>query len=427
MRIDIIDLGMNGEGVGKIDGKVTLVDYTLPSESADVEIVKDYKNYMLARASEILSTSNKRVNPPCKYFYICGGCNLQHMCYPLQLEFKTELIRKTIKKIAGIDCFVENTVACNNQYNYRNKASFNYRGMHAGFYKTNSHEIVDIDECKICTQAINEVFAIFNQYIKQNNLESFIKHLVVRELNSQILIGVVTNKHININSLYNILLDNSNLGILQTKKFGLYQIVNTRRDSVVLKGKVYFVAGIKDIEIYNFGLTYFVDLIGFHQTNIDIQNKIYQCVLEYISPNEIVVNGFSGAGLLSGIISSKAKHVYGIEIDKSSHLSAQKLKKDNKIENLTNILCDFNKEIEKITKYDTLVLDPSKKGLGKSILEKITRAKKIIYISCNPIALAKDLNYLKDYFNIEKIIPFDMFPNTKVVETVVILKNKERL
>ena len=99
----------------------------------------------------------------------------------------------------------------------------------------------------------------------------------------------------------------------------------------------------------------------------------------------------------------------------------------NKIENLTNILGDFNKEIEKITKYDTLVLDPSKKGLGKSILEKITRAKKIIYISCNPIALAKDLNYLKDYFSIEKIIPFDMFPNTKAVETVVILKNKERL
>lgn len=422
MRIDILNLGMNGEGVGKVDGKITLANFVLPGESAEIEIVKDYKNYSLARTTKIFDKSSERVNPPCKYFYTCGGCTLQHMSYSLQLKFKTDLVKNTIKKITGIDCNVENTVLSKHQYNYRNKASFNYQGAHAGFYKTNSHEIVDIDHCDICSQTINDVFRVFNDYIKLNSLETYIKYLVVREIDSQILLGVVTNTHININTLYNILLDNANL---KNKKIGIYQIVNTRKDSVVLKGKVYHVAGIKEIEIKNFGLTYFVDLLGFHQTNIDIQNKIYSYVLECIEPNEIVVNGFSGAGLLSAIISSKAKHVYGIEIDKSSHFSAEKLKKDNKIFNLTNILGDFNKEIDKIGLFDTLVLDPSKKGLGKAISKKLTQAKKIIYISCNPIALAKDLNYLKDYFNIEKIVPFDMFPNTTSVETVIILKNKE--
>ena len=424
MRIDIENLGMNGEGVGKVDGKIALTNFTLPGESAEIEIVKDFKNYSLARATKILNKSSERVNPPCKYFYLCGGCALQHMSYPLQLKFKTDLVKNTIKKITGLDCNVENTVLSNQQYNYRNKASFNYQGEHSGFYKNNSHEIVSINQCKICSQTINDVFRVFNDYIQLNSLETYIKHLVVREISDQILIGVVTNTYININTLYNTLLNNLNL---KNKKIGIYQIVNTRKDSVVLKGKVVHIAGIKEIEINNFGLTYFVDLLGFHQINIDIQNKIYSYVLECIEPNEIVVNGFSGAGLLSAIISFKAKRVIGIEIDKSSHISAEKLKKDNNISNLTNTLGDFNKEIDKIGLFDTLVLDPSKKGLGKAISKKITQAKKLIYISCNPIALAKDVNYLKDYFDIEKMVPFDMFPNTTSVETVIILKNKEKL
>ena len=230
MRINIENLGMNGEGVGKVDGKIALTNFTLPGESAEIEIVKDFKNYSLARATKILNKSSERVNPPCKYFYLCGGCALQHMSYSLQLKFKTNLVKNTIKKITGIDCNVENTVLSNQQYNYRNKASFNYQGGHSGFYKNNSHEIVDINQCNICSKTINDVYCAFNDYIKSHSVEAYVKHLVVREINGQILIGVVTNTYININTLYNTLLNNLNL---KNKKIGIYQIVNTRKDSVV--------------------------------------------------------------------------------------------------------------------------------------------------------------------------------------------------
>jgi tRNA/tmRNA/rRNA uracil-C5-methylase (TrmA/RlmC/RlmD family) len=164
--------------------------------------------------------------------------------------------------------------------------------------------------------------------------------------------------------------------------------------------------------------------LGFHQTNINIQNKLYNKVLEYILPNSKVVNGFSGQGLLSAIVAQKAKLVVGIEINKNSHFSAEKLKKDNKITNLTNICADFNKEISKhIKNTNTIILDPSKKGCGSVVMQKVKGIKNIIYISCNPIALAKDLRELKDY-NIEEVIPFDMFPNTNNVETLVKLTLK---
>ena len=127
-------------------------------------------------------------------------------------------------------------------------------------------------------------------------------------------------------------------------------------------------------------------------------------MLDYISPNEIVVNGFSGQGLLTAIISTKAKKAIGIEIVKNSHLSAEKLKKDNNLTNMENVLGDFNKKISTYkNKATTLILDPSKKGVGKDLIKNIIGIKNIIYISCNPIALSKDLNQLKSDYEIEEI------------------------
>ena len=202
-------------------------------------------------------------------------------------------------------------------------------------------------------------------------------------------------------------------------------IINTRNDSVVLSGKVYHIGGIKNIKVNNFGLTYFVDLLGFHQTNLEIQNKLYSKVLDYISPNAVVINGFSGQGLLTAIIAQKAKHVIGIEINKSSHASAEQLKKLNDISNMKNICGDFFKHIKtEKNKANTIILDPTKKGCGKNVMTEINGIENIIYISCNPIALSKDLNVLKDDYDIEEVTPFDMFPNTTSVETLVKLKKK---
>lgn len=416
----IYDYGMNGEGVTKIDNIVTLVPFALKDEIVDVEITKSFGNYNLAKLSKILTNSKNRTNPPCPYFYECGGCDLQHMTYEEQLNFKSLLVKKTIKKIANLDIEVKPTVASNNQYNYRNKVSFNFHNNDAGFYKENSKTIVNLEKCLLISENMNKIYEIFKNFIKNNkNIRNHIKNLVIREISNQILVGVVTKKEIDLSTFCEQL-------CAKFSSIGVYQIINTRKDSVVLSGKTIHIGGIKEIHISNFGIDYSVDLLGFHQTNLDIQNKIYTKVLNYIASNDIVINGFSGQGLLTAIISSKAKKVFGIEINKSSHLSAEKLKKENNIKNMQNILGDFNKEVKPfLSKANTLILDPSKKGCGKEILKNIAHIKNIIYISCNPIALSKDLNTLKELYNIDEIIPFDMFPNTKNVETLVKLSIKK--
>ncbi len=416
MNCDIFDYGMNGEGVGKIDGKIVLLQGALKGENVDFEIEKDNKNYLIGKLTKICSSSKNRVNPPCPYFSICGGCDLQHMSYQEQLKFKQLLVKKTIKKISGLDVYVDDTIPSNNQYKYRNKVSFSVKNEVVGFYKFNTKNIVEIDNCLLASDDINKVLNLSKNYFKGNDNFKFIKNIVVRNIGEQILVGIVASKEIVLNEYLNLLLDNF-------KQIGLYQIINNRRDAVVLSGKTKFIGGIKEIEINNKGVNYSVDLLGFHQTNIYIQDKLYDCINDLITNDETVVNGFSGQGLLSAHLAKKAKKVIGIEINKSSHNSAENLKKINKISNLTNISGDFNEKIEKFKDFSTLILDPSKKGCGKQVLSTLN-FKKIIYISCNPIALSKDINILKVNYEIEKVVPFDMFPNTKNVETVVMFKCK---
>ena len=418
MQTKIFDYGMNGEGVAKVDGKVVLIDNSLVDEVVDVEIEKDNGNFAIGKVKKIVEPSPNRTTPPCPYFYECGGCQLQHMTNDEQIKFKSLNIKKTLKKISNLDVDVNPTVACSTPFHYRNKMSFSVKDKACGLLKNNSKEIVNISHCPLTTSNINKVFEIFKNYISTNP-KKVIKNLVVRDIENQVLVGVVTSKHIDLKDFHSMLSSNF-------EKIGIYEIINTRNDSVVLSGQVNHVVGIKEIEIHNFGLTYSVDLMGFHQTNLEIQNKLYEKVLEYISPNSVVLNGFSGQGLLSAIIAQKAKHVIGIEINKSSHMSAEKLKTDNKIINLKNICGDFFKEIGKIKlNADTLILDPTKKGCGKQVMSEIIGFENIIYISCNPIALCKDLNIIKNEYKIEEITPFDMFPNTTSVETLVKLKRRK--
>ena len=418
MEINIFDYGMNGEGVAKVDGKVILCANALIDEVVEAEIIEDNKNFAVAKTKQILKTSKMRSEPKCPYFTICGGCDLQHMEYNEQLKFKQKLVQKTIKKICNLDVQVLETIPSSKVYNYRNKMSFTVNDKLCGLYKAESKNIVDITSCPLAQDDINIILNIFKGYIN-NNPNTNIKNIVIREIENQILVGVVTKAKTDLSIFIDALK-------LKFKNIGVYEIINTRKDSVVLSGKINHIYGIKEIKINNFNLTYYVDLIGFHQTNIDIQNKIYQKVLNYINPNTIIVNGFSGQGLLSAILASKAKQVYGIEINNSSHISAEKLKTDNNISNLTNICGDFNKHINHYIKIaDTIILDPAKKGCGIEVMKKIKGIKNIIYISCNPIALCKDLNVLKDDYIIEEITPFDMFPTTKNVETLVKLKIKD--
>ncbi len=419
MLTKVYDYGMNGEGVARIEGKISLIPFAMKDEMVDIEIEHEYSNYTTAKLISISSSCENREIPKCPYYAKCGGCQLQHMQYSEQLEFKKDLVRKTIKKILGLDYEVHDTVESNKQYEYRNKASFSIQNKTSGFFEYNSKDIVSIDRCPLLSLDINRIYSITREYILSLPYVDDIKNIVIRSIDSQHLVGIVTRKTHDFTSLYTLLKKEFDI-------IGLYEILNTRNDSVVLYGKVTHISGIKEILVSSNGLNYPIDIIGFHQTNIDVQDKLYDKVCSYISPNSVVLNGFSGAGLLSAIIAKRAKHVYAIEIDKNSHNSAETLKKNNNISNLTNICGDFYSKFRELShNFDTIVLDPSKKGCGEKAMKYIKGIKYIIYISCNPIAMCKDLRHILDAYEIEEIVPFDMFPNTKNLETLVKLKYKE--
>ncbi len=420
MQTEIFDYGMNGEGVGKIDGKITLIEGALKGEVVNAKLINSYKTYNVAKLENIVTPCEARVKPPCPYFYKCGGCDLQHMKYAEQLNFKTELVKKTIKKICGLDVNVSPTVPSDYDYFYRNKTSFAMNEI-LGFYRKKSNKIVEIDHCFISNEAINKVLSLFKEYIKDKGFKKNVKHLVVRSIGNHTLVGVVANCAIEISDFYQILADNF-------KYASLYLIINKRHDSVILTPKYSLVGGEGFIYLKNNGINYSIDIIGFHQTNINVQDKLYSKVLDLISESfknkpGVVINGYSGEGLLTALISQRAEHVYGIEINSASHQSAEYLKRVNNIQNMTNILGDFDTEYGKL-KADMLVLDPTKKGVGKKTMSKLVGVKEIIYISCNPISLCRDLNGVKKHYDIECVLPFDMFPNTKSVETIVKLKYK---
>ena len=170
METKIFDYGMNGEGVGSLDGKIVLVTNGLIDEIVDIQVINDYQNYSIGKLNKIIAESPKRQTPPCPYFYECGGCGLQHMIYDEQLKFKTNHIKKTIKKITGLDVKVNNTVACSTQFSYRNKMSFSVFENNCGLLKLNSKDIVNINSCPLADSTINKVLNIFKELVGEENI-----------------------------------------------------------------------------------------------------------------------------------------------------------------------------------------------------------------------------------------------------------------
>lgn len=428
MELKILNLGMNGEGVAKLDDKVVFIPQCLEGEVVDCEIKKDYKNYATAELKTIKQTSPNRITPPCPYYETCGGCTLQHMKYEAQLVFKQNLVKNTLKKVANIDADVANTVACKNQYNYRNKISLSCKENAIGFKQEQTNTIINISACLLAKDEINCAIKTIKSLLDKTPIKS-LKNIVIRELCNQTLIAFVCKENED-------LLEIANAIVKEIKNSGAYLIINPRNDSVVIAGKIIHLCGIKNITIDE-PLKLNLNVESFYQTNEDIQTKLYDYILKQIDTDEIVINGYSGAGVLSAMLSKKAQHVYGIEINKSAHINAENLKKRNKISNLTNICGDFFEKYKNLIsdndnnfigkdkkQINTIVLDPSKKGCGKDVMQTINNIDKIIYVSCNPIALAKDLREIIEHYNIKSIQPFDMFPNTTNVETCVILKRK---
>lgn len=441
VKTKIQNIGCNAEGVAKIDNQVVFIPYALEDEEVDITIINDKNKFLIGKINSIENKNINRITPPCPYYKKCGGCQLQHANYKHSLQIKTKIVQDAISNIGKLNYKVENCVGSESQYYYRNKISLpiNHLTRKVGMYRLSSHSIIDIEHCMLQKDNINKLINVFNRYleISKNTIYNeatklgLLKHLVAREIDNSLLITVVINGE---------KLDDENLLIDLLKQnfdnFGLSININKLKNNVILGSEFKNLYGPENLQLEENDIKYQINNQSFLQINDNIKSAIYDKVFNE-TKNHVVIDAYSGAGLLSAMISKHATKVYGIEIIKPATDIANKLKKENNILNLTNINGDCTIELPKL--LDKLpieekgnlcvVLDPPRKGCTKEVLNAIikTEPKKIIYISCNPSTLSRDLNIINSFnlYNISYIQPYDMFPQTKHVETLCVLSIKK--
>ena len=436
--VEIERYGASGEGVAVKDGKIIFVPFACVGEKVEVHVICDKKNFVIAKPLKFLTQSDERVIAPCPYFEKCGGCDIQHLDYLSQLKLKKKIVENSFEKYAKISTDVLDVIPSSKKLRYRNKFSFPVQQLKdgeikVGMYRKNSHDVVSIDDCLLQSEKTQKILKIFKNYMKNNKISAYneqthsgtVKHIVVRESEDAfILTVVVTDKKFNnFEPLISALKS-------EFKNFGIIKNVNNLQNNVIFGNIDEKIFGLDELSLTEFNINYFVNNRSFLQVNDEIKTKIYSQILDLINPDETVIDAYSGAGLLSAILSKKANSVFGIEIVPEATKNAENLKKINKLENLTNICGDcaeiLPKLAEKLENF-SIVLDPPRKGVDAKVLDSILKShpQKIIYLSCSPSTLARDLKILCDDYQIEFVQPYDMFPQTANVETLVYLRRNE--
>ena len=403
----ITDLGMNGEGIAHDNGKTYFVPYALIGEN--VAETNDGFN--------IDKTSIDRVEPLCKFYGKCGGCLLQHLKYEKQLEFKSELVTRTIKKISGIDVNVLPTIA-SEQYFYRNKIALPVGKVNGvwrvGMFERSSHNLVDIDECVIAKKFSKNLIEIFNHFLSEID-GSQIRYFVAREQAEGMVVCVVCKK--DIRSQLKLL---SNSLKSEYKNFELYMCVNANPKTILSSNQT-IIAGDEGLVVPD----------SFVQINDDVSRRLYADVLNELDVSDVVIDAYSGAGDMTMMFAKKCKRVFGIEIVRSAVEKANAKVSELGLGNVRNICGDCAKVIPTLVANGdnlSLVVDPPRAGLDERVVASVidSNVNKIVYVSCNPKTLARDLKLLVNIFDIVKVVPYDMFPQTPNVETLVVMKRKDK-
>ncbi len=384
-----------GQGITTIDNIITFIPNTVPKDVVDIEIVKKKKKYNVGKVVNYIKLSSDRVEVKCPYFYKCGGCVLQSLSYDNTINFKLNKVLNLFNKynLSITPEIIKNS----NDYNYRNKIKLVVVDGKIGYYEVNSHTLVEINECIIASRAINKVIPLLK------NINIINGSIIIRSNQlDEILIVIETNDKIDID------IDKLKENI---KLIGI--IINNE----IFYGKDYLIECIND-------LYYKISYDSFFQINPYIASKLFNIVKENIDDADTVLDLYCGVGTLSLNASLKAKEVIGVEIVENAILNAIYNAKINKCNNVKFILNDVQDAVGKINKkFDKIIIDPPRSGLTKKTIDIILDIcpKKIIYVSCDPNTLIRDILLLKDKYSIEKSYILDMFSYSYHVESIVIL------
>ena len=395
MLVKIEKLDNQGRGICYINNKITFIPNTLPEELVDIKITKETSKYNEGIVVSYQEISPKRVETICPFYQKCGGCHLMHMSYQETINFKKEKLVNILTKYAKFTPNISFVPSPKTLY-YRNKITLKIKDNDYGYYSPNSHNFIKVDKCLLVKEEINNFLPIIPKF---NIIDGEIT--IRSNYNQELLISITTNNKITL-----------------PEELSNYKVVGVILNNELIYGENHF------IDIINHKL-FEISYNSFFQINNYITSIIFNDIKKEVPKHSKVLDLYCGVGTLGIASYNENEKLYGIEIIPNAILNAIKNSKINKIDNVSYHLGDVAKIINKINdNIDVVIIDPPRKGIDKKTISIILKIlpKKIIYMSCDPITLARDLNILKDKYDLEKITGYDMFPYTYHVECVCIIK-----
>ena len=443
--VDVIDNGFEGEGIAKIDGFTIFIPNAIKGEKLKILIVKVLSSHAFGKILEIINKSDKRIESDCITYKRCGGCNLRHIKYEETLKMKQNAVQSLVNKTLKTKIQVKETIGMGNPYHYRNKAQYpvgvdKQGNPIMGVFANRTHEIIPIDNCLIQNEKSQQIAKFILDFIRENNISIYdektgkglIRHIVTK-------IGIKTNEIMCVIVLNGRTIPKEKELVTEIlEKFPevktIVKNINTKNTNVIM--------GKENINLYGNGYIY--DILGdfkfkisplsFYQVNPVQAEKLYELGVQAarISEKDIVFDLYCGIGTISLFMAKYAKKVYGIEIVEEAVNDAKENAKMNGISNVEFIAGDVENILDELINDkkmipDIVMVDPPRKGLDNKSIENIMsiKPKKLVYISCNPATLVRDLSKLEGLYGVHEVIPVDMFPFTCHVECVVLMGRKD--
>lgn len=423
VKLECIDITVDFYGVCKYEGLVVFVKGLIPGEIADVKITKVKNKIAYGIIDKLIKKSDYRIAEPCPVAYKCGSCDIQYIDYNYQLVLKQKLLKTTFKNM-NVDAQILDVLPSPNKYSYRNKIQVPVNDDKIGYYRTHSNDIVEFDKCFITNDSNGLILSDIKELIRDYKITNYIRHIAIREASEGIMVCFVSNTLDipNINDIVKTLI---------SKHSSIKSILlnlNTKDTNVIfgdldkcLYGDEYIVDKCNDI-------SYMIPLRSFYQINTLQMKNLYDLVISEgkLNNKDNVLDLFCGIGTISLYIAKYVNTVLGVEIVDKSIEYANKNKELNNIHNVSFIKGNANSINDYLKDYNTIIVDPPRKGLDQQLINDICNSSinKVIYISCNQATLARDIKLFSDSYKIGNVRPVDMFPQTKHIESITVLTKK---
>lgn len=413
MHCKIQGITHKGEGVARINGKATFIPFSIPGEEIKIKIIEDKARFSRAQITEVLTPSPDRVDAPCPYYYECGGCSYQHVNYQRQLTLKQQVVEETLQRIGQTKVDVQPVIGMDNPWHYRNKVTWHVgerKGeKRLGYYLSGSRNHLPIQECLLLAPAITELSQFLNCYLTITGIELG-KQLIIRQASLDEKLMLILEGPVDKAELIKLV-----KGYPDLESVFVYE----NNELTCVYGSSYLNHQIGDYK-------YQVSPLAFFQVNNEQTKKLYDLVKQALGDDDkAILDAYCGTGSIAIYIANHHQKVVGLEIYPESIEDAKRNAMLNDIYNTEFYQGACEKVIQNLAgNFDAIILDPPRAGCHKDLLEKIAEKgiEKIIYVSCNPATLARDIKILSGLsYKVKWVQPVDMFPQTYHVELVALM------